>query len=480
MAPGGLAQQLAQSELRLRPLAYELDLRVDFEAETLRGSARLTVVNASPRPADELTLLLYRLLRVTAVADVAGEPLTFEQQVLPLDDWPEMHVNLVVAPLSRPLAPGDSTAFAIRWEGRLEGYQETGMRYVQDRIDPDFTIIRPDARAYPEIGLPSLAVIRGVGLPAFTYRASVTVPESHTVASVGQLVERTVRDGLATFVYISRKPSWRMDFAIARYDVLEDGADRVFFFPRHAAGARRVLAAVDDSRRLYTEWFGPLRDSTGFTVIEIPDGWGSQKDVTGIIQAAAAFRDAARAREVYHEVAHFWTLSVNDQPSPRWDEGLASYLEYRVTDYLRAEGVPERLPAVAAQVATALEGIRQSFQEHPERREIPLSEYGRHQLTDLSYRVGLVLFAVLEQVVGPQQFNRIVGEYYRRFAPAGATTDEFVVLARSVSDQDLGPFFHDWMYTTGWYGHVRDGATLQDLVMLYREAEPETEQAPAP
>jgi aminopeptidase N len=351
------------------------------------------------------------------------------------------------------------------------------MRYVQDRIDPDFTIIRPDARAYPEIGYPSLAVLRAAGLAEFTYNASITVPESHTVASVGRLVDRRVSDGLATFVYASQKPSRRMDFAIARYDVLEDGANRVFFFPRDAAGARRVLGAVEDSRRLYTEWFGPLQDSTGFTVIEIPDGWGSQKDVTGIIQTAAAFRDPARAREVYHEVAHFWAPSVIDQPSPRWDEGLASFLEYRVGDHLlREEAGPvtdRRGPAsagsVAARVAALLQWIRENFEQHPERQEIALSEYGEHRITDLSYSVGMLLFAVLDELVGEEQFNRIMGEYHQRFAATG--TDEFVVLARSLSNLELGPFFHDWMYTTQWYHYVRDGATREDLVAVYRPPE---------
>ena len=67
-------------------------------------------------------------------------------------------------------------------------------------------------------------------------------------------------------------------------------------------------------------------------MIEVPDGWGSQADVTCILQTAAAFRDPARLVEVYHEVSHLWNVPATDLPSPRWDEGLATFLQFRMAD----------------------------------------------------------------------------------------------------------------------------------------------------
>ena len=66
---------------------------------------------------------------------------------------------------------------------------------------------------------------------------------------------------------------------------------RVVHFPEDAEGARGVLQAAEACLALFSEWFGPLRGDAGFTFIEIPDGWGSQADVTAVIQTAAAFRD---------------------------------------------------------------------------------------------------------------------------------------------------------------------------------------------
>ncbi len=58
----------------LRPVRYELDLRVDFGEETVSGTARLTLRNPSSSPASRASLLLYRLLTVRGVTDGAGNP----------------------------------------------------------------------------------------------------------------------------------------------------------------------------------------------------------------------------------------------------------------------------------------------------------------------------------------------------------------------------------------------------------------------
>ena len=115
-----------------------------------------------------------------------------------------------------------------------------------------------------------------------------------------------------------------------------------------------------------------------------------------------------------------------------------------------------------------LRWIRERFVARPRYAGIPMADYGRENITGLSYHVGIVMFAALYDLAGAETFNEIIGGFYQRYADTGATTDEFVVYAKSVSEVNLGRFFHDWMYTTEWYSHVRDGATLEDLVTLYR------------
>jgi aminopeptidase N len=457
------AQEFSNLQLALEPVHYELDLTVDYDAEQIRGNVRLTLRSRSPKTIHEIPLLLYRLMTVTFASDEEGHALPVIQRVVAFEDFGKRQANYITVSLEQPLEPRDTTTIEVDYEGHLLGYAETGSLYIKDRVDPSFTIIRTDALAYPLIGVPSRRVNRSTGFPTFTYVAKITVPEYLTVANGGQLLERSVKDDRVSFVYQSKRPSWRMDFAIAEYEVLEHGATRVVHFPEDSIGAAGVMNAIRNTTRLYSEWFGPLQEEAGLTVIEIPDGWGSQADVTTIIQTAPAFKDPSGHSRVYHELSHLWNVIPTDQPSPRWNEGLASFLAYLTAEELDGRTVLNK------RVASRMQLLRERFAEQPRYRETPMIDYGKAQLTDLSYRVGMVMFHVLYQLVGADQFNRIIAGFYREYAVSGATTDDFAQYANRVTTTDLTPFFHDWLYTTNWYTHVEAGASVDEMVARYRE-----------
>jgi len=467
MATGSLpavagAQSQSERRVPLQPVHYDLELRPDYEAEQLFARVRLTVRNASEQTTPELPLLLYRLMHVTSLADEQGNTLPFTQRVLTYEDWAKFQANYVEVALPEPLAPGEETTVTLEYEGHLLGYTETGMLYTKDRIDPAFTIIRMDVNAYPRIGYPSLMANRAAGLPNYTFRAAVTVPESLQVANLHRLVERSAAEGTATYVYESLEPSWRMDFAIAKYEVLEEQGLTLFYFPEDAEGAARVMDAFAASLELYAEWFGPLRRQGRFTVIEIPDGWGSQADATGAIQAAAAFQDATASREAYHEVSHFWNVGSKDRHFSRWDEGLASFLEYLTLDHLEGDSV------LAPRMEQRLGWVRTRFERQQLWRETPMIRYQEVNITGLSYTVGSLMFNVLYDVVGQERFNRIIGGFYQTYADQGATTDEFVAYAKGVGGGDLDALFQDWLYTTRWYDYVSAGEAMDELAARYR------------
>jgi aminopeptidase N len=356
------------------------------------------------------------------------------------------------------------------------------MGYVRDRIDPAFTILRPDAWAYPEVGVPSFAARRARGFVYFDYLARVTVPAAIAsdeepseageptaarplvVANGGRLVERVPHDdGTVTWVYENVLPAWRMDFAIAPYGVLEDAGYRAYYLPGDSTAAPRVLAAVVHAMRRYTDRFGPLREAPPFAVVEIPDGFGSQADVTSILQTAAAFADSTRVNEVYHEVSHLWNVDPTDV-SPRWNEGLASFLEHQTAGELAATN------ALEERVAFIRQWLLDRFEKRPELREIPMIQYGGRGQTDLAYSVGMLMFDVLHRTVGREAFDRVIGGFYARYADTGASTDDFARLASEASGHDLAPLFDDWMYTTRWYDRIKAGATTEDFAAGYRAA----------
>ena len=76
-----------------------------------------------------------------------------------------------------------------------------------------------------------------------------------------------------------------MDIAISNYQLLEKDKNKIYYFSPDSAGAQNIMKAVDQSLNVYSNWFGPLDNFQGFTVIEVPEGYGSQADVTSILGA---------------------------------------------------------------------------------------------------------------------------------------------------------------------------------------------------
>jgi aminopeptidase N len=462
-APLVPASPAVEGHAAIRPTRYELDLRVDFKEERISGSARIRLQNTGDSRVREVSFLLYRLMTVAAARDAGGAAIPFRQAIVAFEDNPRKQVNHVVVPFATPLAPGESTVVALEYGGYLAGYVEAGSLYVKDRVDEAFTIIREDAEAYPTVRVPSDRANRAAGLPEFDYLARIAVPESHTVANGGALVEKAVRDGWATYVYRNIRPAWRMDFAIARFGTLEGPGFRVFFLPEDAAGAERVLKAANASMALYREWFGPLQGAPAFTVIEVPDGWGSQADVTSVLQSAAAFRDTKRLYEVYHEISHLWDVKSLDRPYCRWSEGLASFLEDLTRE--RLEGGP---PLDAGAERTA-QWLLKRAEEDPRLRSVPMIDYGEQDMTDYAYSAGMLMFYTLHRLVGQETFNAIVGGYYQKHHATGARTEQFVRHAQAAAGRDLAPFFQDWLYSTCWFEVLASGVKVQGLAGRYRE-----------
>jgi hypothetical protein len=126
--------------IRLVQVALTLDVTVDYENQSLRGRAGMTVENRGAQTG-EASFLLGRLMHVAAVTS-AGKPLRFSQEVVIFDDEPMRQVLQLRVSLPKPLPPQGRTAVEIEYGGPLVGYAETGSLYVKDRIDPAFTILR--------------------------------------------------------------------------------------------------------------------------------------------------------------------------------------------------------------------------------------------------------------------------------------------------------------------------------------------------
>ena len=75
-------------------------------------------------------------------------------------------------------------------------------------------------------------------------------------------------------------------------------------------------------------------------------------------------------------------------------------------------------------------------------------DYGKADLTDLSYNKGMVFFAILHALVGEKTFRQIIGTFYQQHSSGKASSDDFLEHCKSLSQRDLNRFFQEWVYGT--------------------------------
>lgn len=458
------AQDPAPEAFRAR--GVKLELEIDHAAQRLSGSITYDLENWTTKPASHVSFLLNRLMEASGVRDGRGTSLPYAQDVVRFRDEPMRQVTQVRVNLPRPIPAGGRTTVRIEYAGNLVGYTEVGWLYVRDRIDTAFTIIREDALAFPVIGGVSEAADRKRPRVDFTYDASIRVPARFLVATGGTLTRTPHDDGTVTWRYLSGLPSPFLNVSVAPFDTIVEGGVRLFHFRADSLGARRMMTSTQTALRTLTQWFGPLRSTLNLTITEIPDGWGSQAHlVGGIIQTASVFRDPGRSGELYHELTHLWNARDTDTPSPRLNEGQASFLEGLLQE--RLDGWAGRRESETRALARA----RQRVAADSLLRAVPMLDYGRRGMTDYSYWVGELMFATLYDLVGEEQFNKIVGGFYQQFANGGSTRD-FVAFTKRTASRNLDAFLDDWIFTPRWVEVLGNVSSIGDLANHYRGALP--------
>ncbi|WP_417763441.1 hypothetical protein [Shewanella sp.] len=451
------AERFAHRQLQLVATDYKMTYQLNLADENLSASAQLTITNCSDHPADHIPLTLYRLLHINAVTDAQHQPLTFTQQVLSDEAFPQRQVNYTEVQLPQPLAPAQSFTINLRFEGMILGYVETGLAYVKDSINQDFSIIRQDAYAYPQVLYPNDDVNRHAKwwLHTFNYDVSVEVPEGYVVANAGRLVAKNTTTSHISYRYQNTQPAWRMDFTIAKYQRYQQQGLTLFSLEDQALSTL-FLNRSSTALSLYSQWFGPLQTPTEYSVLELPEGYGSQADRTGILIVKEGFTDRS---QMYHELSHLWNVKFQESHSPRWNEGLATFLQYLVADKLDEPGM------LARETNDIFNGLKQTLTQQNLNTLPPLLDNNNGGLG--IYSIGMPLYHLLYDIEGADSFNRILSGFYQQYYATGATTEQFVTYAKAHSRNDLTAFFDDWAYSNRYASLISQSHSYADLLAHY-------------
>lgn len=433
---------------------YKLNIKIDYVQSKLFADSELSLQIDIESRIQEIPIILYKDLNVKSVK-INDYKVGFEQEVKSLTDLNSFKVNSVKVIVPENFKFNDTPIIlSIAYEGTLAGYEETGLTYVKDKIDPDFTIIRPDCLAYPIVGNPELSTLKNITLENFDYQLSITVPYSFFVVNAGRLVKTIEEGDYKTFKYKSTKPSYQMVTTIAKYASLQNNNIFTYYFEDHHVSAQRTHNMMLLAFSKYSKWWGALETDGKFSLIQIPEGYGSQANENFIIQTASAFNDPDQIRQLFHEVSHLWNVKSNDKHPPRWNEGLATFLEYLTTDKLQNKNTLE------AFAKTTFETLK----ANKEYGEVPLINFGKQHITDRSYHVGFMMFYLIYKNLGDRKFHKLIKSYRQEYGEVGSTTLEFTEFVEQHFGTRLNAIFRDWMYTTNYYNHIERSLKIEDLV----------------
>ncbi len=455
----GMPELRANQDALPKTLRYKLDLRIDYDAEKLFGVCEIIISNGTDQPLNNVPILLYRLLKVTSVKTGNGEPLNYKQTVVSIAGWEKLQVNFTEIALSQDLHPGKQQVIVIAYEGYLLGYVNEGWRYVKDHISRDFTIIRTDGFDYPVIGYPEEQNMMAVIKEQYDYAVDITLPEGVIPVSGAELLSKRVSGLETTYTFRSRKPSWRLDIAIGNYRTFESNKNRIYYFKEDSASAVQMIRSLEECVNLLTDWLGPIKDFMGFSILEIPEGYSSQQDVTSFNITADNFKKPGDMLSIYHEISHLWNVkSLDPQPCRFESEGFARFMECLISEKL------DKKDNVVSRTAQRCIGIvRKNFAENPEFQDIAMKDFGISNMTGYSYTLGMVVFSLFYDLTGKDKFNQIIRSFYSAYTSEGATLDDFISHCKKSAPFDADRFFGDWIYTSAGVRLIIDGKSFDDL-----------------
>ncbi|MCK5782687.1 MAG: M1 family metallopeptidase [Flavobacteriales bacterium] len=157
--------------------------------------------------------------------------------------------------------------------------------------------------------------------------------------------------------------------------------------------------------------------------------------------------DGNRSNEdlLAHEIAHQWfgnSVSEKDWQHLWLSEGFATYLENL---YMEKKYGKIKMMSIMEDSRLSVLGYKSQF---PYKNLVPSElEDPNSMLNPYSYQKGAWLLHMLRSEIGDKLFIKTLKQFYFKFKYSNADTDDFILVAETVSDKDLKMFFEPWLYS---------------------------------
>ena len=424
--------------------AYVIDAEIDTNTHHIH--AKTTVTFTAPDNSDVISFGFHPALKVIKITDDSGKVLTGERTA---------DGTIRVTPAST-IVSGQPAHWTFDYEGIITGSEDGPVEGLKlAAIQDPITYLLYPARWFPTTGLMT---------DRFTAQIHFRVPQGMKVVSSG------AQGGPHSVTLADGKPGDQYDFNWTRPGFpgtviagrfvgpvsAGPGSPSVYLTENHQPAANGVAQTASREFAFFTDKFGVL-ESSRLNIVELPDDtlpavWAPE--MAGIMGSRVG--DKSGIRLLANTLAHQWWGS---EISPKtlndaWiTNGMSRYGELM---YVEDENGKSALK-------TALEDVSAGALAYD---TIPLSSSSRlgpfsPEFQSMTLEKGAMIFHMLRWEVGDNAFLATLKAALSQYTDKPIRTTDFEKVAEAQSQQQLIPFFSQWIDGTG-------APTFTDKYSVYR------------
>jgi len=433
---------------RSRPVDIKhikLDLAVDFENETISGTATTTLAPVG-EPVSEIVFDSVEL-DIAKVTAGDGSELDFEVTTDKLKIF-----------LPSPAEPGTDFSVAVTYSAKP--FRGIHFRTERKGYEPEETQVwtqgeAEDARYwFPCFDYPNEQA---------TTEVRATVPTEFVALSNGKLVDVTDNKeaGTKTYHWVESVPhvSYLVSLVVGKFVEIEDSYRDIplyyYVLPGFEKDAHFSFSKTPDMMRFFEEKIGvpyPYEKYAQVTVVDFLISGMENTSITTLTERTlhdeAAHLTFSSDRLVAHELAHQWwgdLLTCRDWSHIWLNEGFATYFQALYTEHDRGED------EFACELLLGMRRVVEA-DKGDNRAPIVRKKYGAPwALFDVrSYTKGGCVLHMLRRELGDELFWQCMHEYCVRHRGRVVETTDLLRTIEDVSGRGMERFFDQWVYHGGY------------------------------
>ena len=411
---------------------YVIDAEIDTTTHHLAAKTQVTFT--APENLDLVAFGFHPALKVTKITDDSGKVLTGERSA---------DGTIRVSPAT-PFTKGQVLHWTFVYDGIITGNEDGPIEGLKlAAIQEPITYLLYPARWFPSTGYLT---------DRFTAEIHFRVPQGMRVlasGSEGAAKPVTLANGKAGDEYDFKwdKPGFPGTVIAGRFvgpGTAGPGNVKVYLTVAHQASLNQLAQTAAKEYDFFTDNFGSP-ESSHLNVVELPDDtlpavWAP--DLAAILGSRVG--DKSGIRLLANTIAHqWWGSEVSPKNlSDSWiTNGMARYGELM---YVEDENGRSALH-------TALQDVAAGALAYD---TIPLSSDGRlnpfsPEFQSATLEKGAMVFHMLRWEIGDKAFLATLKGALSQYADQGMRSTDFIKVAEAQSQQQLTPFFAQWIDGTG-------------------------------